>query len=430
MKVRERHYPRVAGLIPRTAADVTDASLRARAHAFPFTTAALAPKPERPRLVPTADGAFAQLLFTIPRYAVESAPLAGAYRQLLSVLPPDLALVVLTHAGVEQTVREWVAAFATADVIAVPEHLHFSVWAEDGYVVCRDEATGGTFFVEPFSFPRYADGLIADFVANATGLSNSQAPLYFQGGNILIGDDFVMIGADYPARSLEYVGSVLSPAPGETRAQLIRRLYGEYLDASRTLHYVGSTIPVPSETQRSITVNGERWTEILYFGNHEGTVQPLFHIDMFITLAGRAASGKYRVLVGDPKMAADTLRVPVEGHAMPEVFDNIARGLSRQGFDVIRNPLPLVYLDDAQRRERVWYFATSNNALVAAAAGGGTVWLPTYGHGAWPELSATDEHNTRVWQGLGFTVRHLADFHPFAENLGAVHCIKKYLKRA
>jgi len=125
MKMRERHYPRVAGLVARTAADVTDASLRARAHAFPFTTAALSPKPERPRLVPTADGAFEQLLFTIPRYAVESAPLAGAYRQLLSVLPPDLALVVLTHAGVEQTVRQWVGAFATADVIAVPDHLHF-----------------------------------------------------------------------------------------------------------------------------------------------------------------------------------------------------------------------------------------------------------------------------------------------------------------
>jgi hypothetical protein len=430
MKVRERHYPRIAGLIPRTATDVTDAALRVRAHAFPFTTAALAPKPERPRLVSSADGPFTQLLFTIPRYAVESAPLAGAYTQLLSVLPPDLAPVVLTHAGVEQTVRGWVAGFPAAEVIAAPDHLYFSVWAEDGYAVCRDDVTGGTFFVEPFSFPRYADGLIADFVANATGLSNSQAPLYFQGGNILIGGDFFMIGADYPARSLEYVGSVLSPDPGETRPQLIRRLYGEYLDATRTLHYVGSTIPVPNETQRAITVNGQPWTEVLYFGNREGTVQPLFHIDMFLTLAGRGGSGKDRVLVGDPRMAADILGEPVQGHAMPEVFDNIARGLSRQGFEVIRNPLPLVYLDDVERRERVWYFATSNNALVAAVAGGGTVWLPTYGHGAWSELSATDEQNTRLWQGLGFTVRHLADFHPFAENLGAVHCIKKYLKRA
>jgi hypothetical protein len=30
---------------------------------------------------------------------------------------------------------------------------------------------------------------------------------------------------------------------------------------------------------------------------------------------------------------------------------------------------------------------------------------------------------------LGFSVQMLGDFHPFAENLGAVHCMKKYLAR-
>jgi hypothetical protein len=85
-----------------------------------------------------------------------------------------------------------------------------------------------------------------------------------------------------------------------------------------------------------------------------------------------------------------------------------------------------VYADDVARRERWWYFATANNALLSGA----TVYLPTYGHGAWPELAATDEANGRIWAGLGYEVVYLADFHPFAENLGAVHCIKKYLARA
>jgi hypothetical protein len=30
---------------------------------------------------------------------------------------------------------------------------------------------------------------------------------------------------------------------------------------------------------------------------------------------------------------------------------------------------------------------------------------------------------------LGFTVHQLADFNVFAQNLGSVHCIKKYLAR-
>jgi hypothetical protein len=32
-----------------------------------------------------------------------------------------------------------------------------------------------------------------------------------------------------------------------------------------------------------------------------------------------------------------------------------------------------------------------------------------------------------TWRGLGHEVCLLTDFHLFAENLGAVHCITKYL---
>jgi hypothetical protein len=209
----------------------------------------------------------------------------------------------------------------------------------------------------------------------------------------------------------------------------VRRLYGEYLDTARKLIYVGSTIPVPAERRESFTLNGEQWHEDKYVGNDKGTAQPLFHIDMFLTLAGRGPDGKYRVLVGDPRLAAQILDWPVRRHSMPEVFDNIARGLGRIGFEVIRNPLPLVYVDDPESKLRTWYFATSNNALVEIADGANTVWLPTYGHGAWSVLEATDRCNQEIWERLGFEVKPLADFHPFAEELGSVHCIKKYLKR-
>jgi hypothetical protein len=57
------------------------------------------------------------------------------------------------------------------------------------------------------------------------------------------------------------------------------------------------------------------------------------------------------------------------------------------------------------------------------------VWIPTYGHGPWAKLAATDEANRRIWEGLGYEVQMLPDFHPFAANLGAAHCIKKYLGR-
>jgi hypothetical protein len=47
-----------------------------------------------------------------------------------------------------------------------------------------------------------------------------------------------------------------------------------------------------------------------------------------------------------------------------------------------------------------------------------------------PELEATNRRNGEIWTGLGYQVRYLADLHPFAKNLGAVHSIKKYLAPA
>ena len=429
---RERHYRRVPGLVRRTAADVDPSFSAARALLLDTQR----PLPTDPRLVSTSHGAIEQLLLTIPDYATgdpDTNPLAAVYRDLLTQLPSSTELIVITHQVSEGTVTDWLAQVnrdSRSTVISVPDHLNFSVWAEDGYVIVSERDSGKIFFVEPFSFPRFGDSLLADLVSTATAFDNSQAPLYFQGGNVLIGDDFFFIGVDYPRNSLQYVNSVIAPAPGESGTQLVRRLYSAYLDTSRALHYVGSSIPVPEETTRNITVNGETYTEVLYFGNRRGTAQPLFHIDMFIALAGRAADGRYQVLLGDPRMAAQILGRAVWPHSMPDVFDDIAAQLEGLGFDVIRNPLPLAYFDDPARRERVWYFATSNNALVEILPEGGkTVWLPTYGHGAWRELAATDNRNRQMWEGLGFTVKMLADFHPFAENLGAVHCIKKYLAR-
>ncbi len=429
---KPRHYQRPDGLVLRSRGDISPEAIAQRERAGPLLEALQAPRPAAPALVSTAHGTLERLLLTVPAYAVHHPGIAAVYRDLVAKLA-HADLVVLTHESVRRTVEGWLDDSGRAgshEVVEAPDHLHFSVWAEDGYVVVSDAGTGRTYFVEPYAFPRYGDGLIADFVANATEIESSQAPLYFQGGNLLIGDDFFLIGADYPANTMKYIGNVLQPEPGVPPAEFIRRLYGDYMDRRRTLHYVGSTIPVPAQTSRRIELDGQIWTEHLYLGNREGTVQPLFHIDMFVTLAGRDDEGRYRVLVGDPRLAAEILGLPVVAHAMVEVFDNIARGLERLGFIVLRNPLPLVHLDDEVARDRIWYFATSNNALVEIAAATRRVWLPTYGHGAWSTLRASDDANAAIWTRLGFEVTPLGDFHPFAENLGAVHCIKKYLRRA
>lgn len=437
--VVHRHYVRVPGLAPRAEADVTPEAVAGRSFALDFLREARDPLPDNPRLISSAHGEITEMLLTIPAYAVISLsglpnPLAETYRDLLAKLPTSIRIIVVTHEAVEEEVSRWLAEagfLERAVVIAARDHLHFSVWAEDGYVVVEDEQSGSRYLLEPYEFPRFGDSLIADLVRNQSELLSNQAPLYFQGGNVLIGDSFFLLGADYPANTLRrYLNRVIVPAPGEVPAATVHRLYKEYLDVGRELVYVGSTMPVPAEERRTLTIDGEEWTEVLHFGNTAGTVQPVFHIDMFISLAGRDADGVYQMLVGSPRLAAEALEVPLWPQSMQEVFDNLAQGLERRGFKVIRNPLPHVYMDDPESRVRTWYFATANNALVQISGQAGRrVWLPTYGHGHWTVLQKTDEMNREIWQSLGFSVTLLGDFHPFAENLGAVHCIKKYLNR-
>ena len=403
----------------------------------PLRTAVRPAGPTVPQIVSSAHGALRQILLCYPPYADGDLSLEPTYASLLRLLPPTCQLTILCHPAVADDLARIIERERPDNrpaVIESPDYLAFSVWAEDGYVAVTDVGVDPprTFLVEPFSFPRYGDGLIADLVAEATDIQATQVPLYFQGGNVLAGDDFILIGSDYLTRTLEtwaQYGPVVGAEgpPARQVADLFRRSFG----ASHQLHFVGLRRPIPDDllAPRTFGQDGEEWTEDV--GAGAGSLQPIFHIDMFLSLAGRdPGSGRYRVLVGSPQAAADSLGVRLPDHSLAPAFDEIARQLGLLGFEVVRTPLPRVYVDYPEDRLRRWYFATSNNCLVEITDDAKRVWLPTYGHGPWEALAATDEVNRSIWEDMGFEVVPVGDFHPFAQNLGALHCVKKYLSRA
>ncbi|HEV2777488.1 MAG TPA: hypothetical protein VGV90_18000 [Solirubrobacteraceae bacterium] len=442
LPLRPRHHAPVAGEIHRRDADVPDDVRRARLRTAAVAASISGTRPSSPSLVASAHGAIARLLLTIPSYAVEGGarnPYGVVYRDLIAKLPAATELVILTHDAVADDVRGWLASARGATqgrdtVVPTDDFLGFSVWAEDAYVVISDDGADGDAtpphaFVEPAAFPRFGDALIADHVSGAAQLGLYQAPLHLQGGNVLIGDDFFFIGIDYPL--LTFAEGILTAPTPAAEDELLRQVYRRYLAAERTFVPVGTTLPVPPAARREFSLQGQTWVEEIYAGNAPGTRQPIFHIDMFVSLAGRGDDGRARVLVGDPRAAAQLTDEPLQPHAMAPVFDDVARDLGRRGYAVTRTPLPLVYSDDPDARLRSWYFATSNNVLVHAPEGERpTVYLPTYAHGPFADtLAATDRRNAEVWEALGYDVVALGDFHPFAINLGAAHCIKKYLAR-
>jgi hypothetical protein len=373
------------------------------------------------------------------------------YREIFRKLPASMELTIVTHPSAAEALEGMLGEErpeGTNRVVRSPDRARFSVWAEDAFVVVQDLDTEGpvTYLLEPESFPRYADFQIAELVATATSLEVSQSPLVFQGGNVLTGDDFVLVGVDYLADSvarIESGGSVEGfPVDGvaEDKFFFVQSLFRESFDPARKVHFVTST-PQNRPQNRLIRERGELWLDDVEAGR--GNRQPIFHIDMFIAFAGRnPETGAYRILVGDPGMADRLLGwEPVE-HDLQSEYDEIAGQLAKLGYEAIRAPLPYVMV-----RERIplnvdvsgrtvqlagvrnWYHPTSLNSLVQIEGYQRDVWLPTYGHPPFEELAVIDDEHERIWRDLGFQVHRLGNFHLFAMRQGALHCIKKYLAR-
>lgn len=333
------------------------------------------------------------LFFCFPDDAARRPGYRAVFTDLFGALPAFTRLTVLTQAAAQDALAEVLAASGVQDrttVIVAPDDLEFTVWAQDPFLVVGDR------LIQPAEFEHDGD----DAIAPLLGMEVERSRLQFQGGDVLVGDDFALVGRDCAGDFEELLG-----------CRVVK---------------VGTDRPIPRETNRALA---DGRIEVVH--RAVGRATPLAHLDLFVSLAGRGPSGRYRLLVGSPELADNVLGRPPVDHSLSPLFDDIAQQLLDEGFEVTRNPLPLTYGDGRRlvegRSERVclWYFATANNCLV----GGDHVWLPAYGYGAWPELAATDEANRRIWEGLGFTTHQVSGLHPFAQRLGALHCITKFLEQ-
>lgn len=382
-----------------------------------------------PSLLPGVQGRIRRVLVTIPywvlRYGhqVEIRPYRDAYAALLGSLPDRVERVVVTHAesvGRAESLLAELGLAGRARVVSVDDGTEFTVWGQDASVVQR-KPEGGERLLVPAVFDRHDDAAVLSTAAANLGLEVIPTDLIFQGGNVLVGDDFWLLGAD-ALRHTVLAGLADSLEEAE-------RSFSEVFDPARRLVVVGSDLLVPESEKRVFSHRGSDWVEHIRQGSQQESSQPLFDLDTFISLAGRDEDGRYRLLVGDPRMAADLSGAPVLDHALAEVFDDVAEALARQGFRVIRNPLPLVFSDDDVLRTRHWYFATSNNVIAEVHESDRRVWLPTYGDDEYPELREADRMNVEIWRRLGFEVEALPSFHAFARGLGAARCASKVLSR-
>lgn len=374
-------------------------------------------------LVSSYKGPITRLLMVVPAIAADH--FADIYLDILRHLPAQARLDIIVQSIARKSVERWLAQTAMADradLHEIADDVELSIWAQDSFLAARGEG-GGPVMLKPAAFERYDDAQVASILAGETDMTLAETPLMLEGGNVLVGHDRVLVGGDCMARSVKALDASTKNGP-------LGEIFRDQFDGRRALTPIASHLQVPEERSEDCTIIGEAWTQTAFYKNKPGTTQPIFHLDMFLTLAGRNDAGSEQILVGDPRLAANLLGKPLAMQAMADHFDDIAAGLTKLGFAVLRNPLPLLYMDEVEKKRRTWFFATSNNLWVEdCGPGARRVWLPTYGHDLWPELSNTDDANAMVWEKLGYDVIRLGNFLPLAENLGALHCMGKVLAR-
>jgi hypothetical protein len=430
---------------------------------------AIIPGLQEPTLVSSFKGSIDRVLFCLPGWAPDDPDLAPAYRSVISALRVGTRFVVVHHDSIRSKIEAWFtsAGHKPEDVlfVSLPDYVSLTDWAEDAYVSLKDAVDDSGYLMEPWEFKRAGDALIADAVEEYSDIKASQAPLIFQGGNCLVGSDFWMLGKDYFVDTLELLQGQRPPVhvPEDKNVNdFATELFARYVDKYRTLHLIGTKKPIPIRDYIGTKDGADYYLDLV--ANGVGTFQPIFHIDMFITLVGQNEQGEFELLVGSPALADEVLGTK-SPFALDDIYDSISKSLSDLGFSVKRNPLvhrptigksftlpelkemasqpgyealisavkELAALgadDNSTVRIRDWHHITWNNCLVENSSSKGKhVYLPTFGHGANTDLQVIDIEMKSTWERLGFTAHLLGDFNKFAERQGVVHCIKKYLTR-
>lgn len=359
-------------------------------------------------LLDSASGRIRHVAFF---YSAEAAGVFDeALRAAFCALDADVRLSILTHASVRDRLSALVASCGrTADLVEAPDTLAFSIWARDALIAGM--RNGESLALIPQSFGRYDDRDAARLLAEGVGLPVVKTDLPLEGGNQLVSQDAILIGAD-TANAMEGGSSAL-----------------EELAGARKVIVLGGA-PCPGIETRKILVDGAPWDEVIHVASNPGTHQPLFHIDLYVALAGRTADGRDRVVVGCPRLAARITGQGLPDHAQADAFDMAALQLAEAGMDVHRCPLPQIWIREVDKRRRTWIFLPYPNVWVRTDGPAPEVYLPGFAHPGAPGLAAMDRIVAGIWEGLGFRVKSIAGCLPLAENLGALNCMGNILARS
>lgn len=297
-------------------------------------------------------------------------------------------------------------------------------WAQDPITVLQ---TPGKIpvLMYPRQFNSFGDYFAASEISAQTGMLTRTAPFSFNAGNQLAGNGYMVMGADAKALALSsLIGSTIADSLTGFDAlpdidQLFKLVYG----VDEIVWIGDATLQNP---------NDPNWT--MEFG----TYQPIYHIDMFLTLGGRvsATDSREMIFVGIPEVVNphgfvyDTAQVEEmrrQVRAVVRQLENASFGGRKFLVDSI--PLPVFINKYADSEEVTGSLLSFNNCQIEVVPGQSRLYLPRYRAGS--EFEKIAKHVFEFFTRKGFDVREVnGNFgRTAALDDAALHCMVKVLSR-
>ena len=292
------------------------------------------------------------------------------------------------------------------------EHPPQFVWSQDSCIITCDDVNGQSLMVN-VGFNRPQDLMPAFRVlANRLGISIIASEIHLSGGNILAGQGPTIVGIDCYNRILDSEDKTIRDFKMTSFWSIV---------GNNSIMLGGSRSATPS------------WRERLPFMGRG--LQPLFHIDMYVTRTGVVgASGREVVFMGRPSMAKQVVGRAADHagdwDAFDALFDESEEALS-DTFEVRHLPLFISKGRLGLGANPLRTYPLSYNNCIVECDGESTrrVLCPSFLEGS--QSSQTDptirteldQFVTRCWKELGFSVQCVGNVEGLAFDNGGIRCL-------
>ncbi|MCB9234216.1 MAG: hypothetical protein H6581_21345 [Bacteroidia bacterium] len=299
-----------------------------------------------------------------------------------------------------------------------PKYNH-SEWAQDAFAVLN-RPDGTTALLEPIYQLHSFNAMVAEQVASATGILIKPTRLHLEGGNLLVGDDYAFVGRNLLERNRLEISHEKGGRPVMDREviSLMKKELGVHY-----LYFIGQRKEI------SFVVDVPQGKE---------KFQPVFHLDLFLTLGCKNAEGAEVVFLAEVReefiFDQDQDRKTKFLQEFRAALNKIARQFKKDfpklpgpRFELKRFPLP-IQIDDKGKAILYSY----NNSQVEWFMGIKRMYLPCYRP---PDLDngpfiKAEKEIKNTLDGLGFQSTFVDNaFDRYVERNGSLRCLTKVLKR-